>query len=125
MPEDDALADAYEYLLLDADKLIHKDRQATYGHPLDDFSDTADYWTIWGHARGLLAPGAAYSPEDVAMMMVHLKISREGRLHMLDNLHDGPGYLGCLGRVIAERMRRGWGAAYSVVRRPWHKGTER
>ncbi len=33
---------------------------------------------------------------------------------------DGAGYFGCLGRVIAERMRRGLGAAYSkLTKRPW------
>jgi hypothetical protein len=107
----------YEYNLRDADKLIHNDRNADYGHPLDDFCDTAEYWTTWGHARGWLPMDQSLVPEDVAMMMVHLKISREGRKHKLDNIVDGPGYFGTLGMVIAERMRRGWGAAYQVIHR--------
>jgi hypothetical protein len=114
-------SDPYESILKDADTLIHGARPDDYSHPLDDFCDTADYWTNWGHARKLLAEGKAYSPEDVAMMMNLMKISREGRKHMYDNVLDGPGYVGCLGRVIAERLRRGWGSAYEAVRRPWHK----
>jgi hypothetical protein len=121
MPEYDNETIAYEYLLQDADKLIHGARPSDYMHPLDDFSVTADFWTTWGQSRGLLKPDQAYTPEDVAMMMNLMKISRESRKHLLDNILDGPGYVGCLSRVIAERMRRGWGAAYSVVRRPWHK----
>jgi hypothetical protein len=111
------LAEQYEFNLRDADALIHGERNADYGHPLDDFCDTAEYWTTWGHARGWLPFEQSLTPEDVAMMMVHLKISREGRKHKLDNIVDGPGYFGTLGMVIAERLRRGWGTAYEIIRR--------
>jgi len=109
----------YENLLKESDALIHGARNSDYGHPLDDFSDTADYWTTWCHARDLLQEPKSFTPEDVAMMMVLLKISREGRRHKQDNLIDGPGYFGTLGMVLAERMRRNWGKPYEVVRRIW------
>jgi hypothetical protein len=111
--------DAYENLLQDANDLIHGPRPADYSHPIEDFSVTADFWTTWGQSRGLLKPDQAYSPEDVAMMMSLMKVSRESRKHLRENILDGPGYVGCLGRVIAERMRRGLGAAYTVVKRSW------
>jgi hypothetical protein len=112
-------SDPYENLLQDANDLIHGPRPADYSHPLQDFSVTADFWTTWGQSRGLLKPDQAYSPEDVAMMMNLMKISRESRKHLRENILDGPGYVGCLARVIAERMRRGLGAAYTVVKRSW------
>lgn len=118
--EKEQIIEAYDSVLETAETLIFGDRNHAYGHPLDDFATTAEFWTTWGQARGFLQPEAAYSPEDVAMMQVLLKISRESRVALVDNVVDGPGYFGCLGRVIAERMRRGLGTAYSVLtRRPW------
>ena len=109
--------DVYEFLLQHADTLIHGARNTDYGHPLDDFCDTADYWTTWGRARGLLVEGAAFAPEDVPMMMVLLKISREGRRHKYDNILDAAGYLGTFGMVVSERTKRRWGKIYEVVQR--------
>jgi len=118
--EEEKLIEAYDSVNYRAENLIFGDRNKTYGHPIDDFATTAEFWTTWGQARGLLKPEAEYVPEDVAMMLNLMKISRESRVHGLDNIVDGPGYFGCLGRVIAERMRRGLGAAYSrLTKRPW------
>ena len=118
-PEEKLIA-AYDSINCRAEELIFGDRNKQYGHPIDDFATTAEFWTTWGHARGLMKPGAAFVPEDVPNMMVLLKMSRESRVHQIDSPLDGCGYFGCLGRVIAERMRRKLGAAYSVLsRRPW------
>ena len=115
----DQIAEAHDTVLQRAHDLINGPRPADYSHPLDDFSVTADFWTTWGHSRGLLKEDQAYSPEDVAMMMNLMKISRESRKHLLDNVFDGPGYVGCLGRCIAERIRRGWGKPYEALKRKW------
>jgi len=118
--EEVKLIEAYDSVNSLAETLIFGDRNKTYGNPIDDFATTAEFWTTWGQARGLLKPEAEYVPEDVAAMIVLLKMSRESRVHGFDNLVDGCGYFGCLGRVIAERMRRGLGAAYSkLTKRPW------
>jgi Domain of unknown function (DUF6378) len=68
-----------------AKKLVHGPRQGSYGHPFDDFSRTASMWA------GYL--GVNIKPEDVALMMIMVKISR---LHNSpdhkDSLDDIAGY---------------------------------
>lgn len=71
-----------------ADELIHGDRQGSYGHPFEDFSRTAK---IWGAILGI-----EVTPEQVALCMVGVKISRECNQHKDDNIIDGIGYFGTL-----------------------------
>ncbi len=47
---------------------VDGDRQETYGHPLSDFVRTAKIW------EGIL--GVSVSPEQVALCMIGIKISR-------------------------------------------------
>ncbi len=89
-------------VLEEAVKLVYGDRQAAYDHPARDFEHTAALWEAWLHRRGVVNGKAGIDAEDVAMMMVLLKISREAHKHKRDNLVDAAGYLLCLSRVLGE-----------------------
>lgn len=88
-----------ETILQEAQRLVHGDRQADYGHPLDDFSKTALIWQV--------ILGVPVTPEQVALCMVGVKISRECNKPKRDNRVDGCGYFATLDMVIEERKRRG------------------
>jgi hypothetical protein len=91
-------------ILEEAQSLVHGDRNASYGHPLDDFARTAQIWNaILG--KKLLA-GCRISAEDVALCMVGVKISREVNKSKRDNRVDGAGYFEALQMVIEEKERR-------------------
>lgn len=87
-----------ETILQEADRLINGDRQKAYGNAFDDFSTTARLWEV---VLGLKAN--SISPEQVALCMVQLKVSRELRNPKRDNRVDMAGYTGCLEKVIQER----------------------
>ena len=80
--------------------LVTGDRADTYGHPLDDFTRTG---LMWGAILGI-----EVSAEQVALMMVALKISRECHTpHPTnDNIVDGVGYLLTHALVVEERAVR-------------------
>jgi hypothetical protein len=86
-------------ILEEADFLINGARQEKYGHPYDDFSRTAQIWSA--------ILDTYITPEQVALCMVGLKLSRECNQHQEDNLIDAAGYLGTCQMVIEERTRRG------------------
>lgn len=80
-------------LQAEANELTNGARQSQYGHPLDDFTATAQMWSAWLSRK--------YGPitleaEDVGWLMVLLKISREGHRTITDNLRDAYGYLNCV-----------------------------
>lgn len=83
-------------ILTEAHKLVHGDRQASYGHPAVDFSRTAAL------ANTLLASKLSKDLDaaDVALFMVCVKLSREAHQHGRDNLVDACGYLECRERVL-------------------------
>ena len=83
-------------ILTEAHGLVHGDRQRAYGHPAVDFSRTAAL------ANVLLASKLSrdLGPEDVALFMVCVKLSRECHEHARDNLIDACGYLECRERVL-------------------------
>jgi hypothetical protein len=101
-----AAREAADSVALEAHTLVHGDRNASYGHPLDDFAKTAEFWTTYLRAKGLLAEGVALDPEDVGLMMVFVKISRQANAPKRDNLTDIAGYAETVHRVITERERR-------------------
>ena len=79
-----------ETILQEAQRLVHGDRQAAYGHPYDDYSRTARMW----EAMLGLHPGRI-SPRLACLMMVAVKLSREVNLPKRDNRVDGAGYFEC------------------------------
>ena len=82
----------------EAKYLISNDRNSDYGHPIDDFSKTALIW------QAIL--GVPVTPEQVALCMVGVKLSREVHLPKRDNIVDAIGYLGTIPMIQDERQRR-------------------
>ena len=78
-------------ILDEAKDLVHGNRGSDYGHPADDFKCTASLWTSYLR-RTYPELATLLRPEDVAMMMALLKISREAGEHKRDNLVDLAGY---------------------------------
>ena len=85
-------------ILEEAQGLVYGDRQASYGHPLDDFSRTAKMW------EAIL--GCAVSPEQVGLCMCAVKISRQLNRPKRDNLVDLAGYAATVELVQDEKHKR-------------------
>lgn len=83
-------------ILTEAHGLVYGDRQASYGHPAVDFARTAAL------VNTLLASklSSDLGPEDIATLMVCVKLSRECHEPARDNLVDAAGYLECRARVL-------------------------
>jgi hypothetical protein len=88
-----------ETILQEAQRLVHGDRGADYGHPIEDFTRTG---RIWAAILGL----DEVTAEQVALCMAALKISRECNRHKRDNMTDLAGYAETLMMVVEERARR-------------------
>lgn len=80
-----------ESALEEAQRLVHGDRGEAYGHPFEDFSKSALIWTA--------ILGKEITPEQVALCMVGVKISREVNKPKRDNRVDGAGYFETLEMV--------------------------
>lgn len=92
-----------EPVTVEATRLVHGDRNADYGHPLDDFTRTG---RMWAAILGL----REVTPEQVALCMCALKISRQVHRPKRDNLVDLAGYAETCQMVLEERARRSWQA---------------
>lgn len=81
-------------VLAEASELVHGERNANYGTPTENFERTAALWNAQLDHK--LAEGQAFTPQDVAMLMVQLKMARlvtsPGKR---DHYVDAAGYLAC------------------------------
>ena len=94
-----------ETVLAEAARLTSRDRNATYGTPLDNFGTTADLLSV--RFRHKLKFAAVFTPEDVAAIM---RMVKEARLVTTpghrDSLVDICGYTRTEEMCIEERERR-------------------
>jgi hypothetical protein len=89
-------------VLTEAQGLVHGDRNAAYGAPLDDFSRTAAMVSAM-LAHKLKEPITA---EELGLVMCCVKLSRQIHKAKRDNLTDLAGYAECVQWCIDERARR-------------------
>lgn len=97
LTEDEVIDVANEYIkrspsaLQIADEIVNGERGSDYGHPWYNFTDTANMWSV--------IVGMPITPEQVAMMMICLKICRELHKPKDDNVIDMAGYVATLEKV--------------------------
>jgi hypothetical protein len=91
-----------ETTLEEAYRLTHGPRRADYGHPLDDYTRTAALWSAM-LAHKLREP---ITPEEAALCMVQVKLSRHMNAPKRDNMVDAAGYTWVAWECTEERERR-------------------
>lgn len=89
-----------ETIAEEAARIVYGDREQAYDDPSRNFKKLAHMWT--GTLLELLKPGAAITPQLVALCLIQLKISRESFKPSRENRVDGVGYWLCEDRVVAE-----------------------
>ena len=89
-----------ETILQEAQRIVMGDREGAYDHPSRNFERTAELLTAV--LKGKLAPSATISLQDVALIMIMLKVARQIHKHGRDNLVDIAGYTECLARIMGE-----------------------
>lgn len=80
-------------ILRRADQIAGQDRSRDYGHPRDNFRRIADLWEAY--LRNQPARDRHITSEDVAAMMILMKIARQQNTPKDDNLVDIAGYVKC------------------------------
>jgi hypothetical protein len=85
-----------ETILQEAQRLVHGNRGADYGHPIDDYTRTG---RMWGAILGI----GDIDPRICCLMMAAMKVSREVNKHKRDNITDLAGYAECA-QMVAERQ---------------------
>lgn len=86
-----------ENILEEANRITSEDRERDYGHPLDNFTQTAELWNqIF---KDKLAPGHRFVAEDFALAMICCKLSRHTNKPVRDNLTDIAGYARTIEKV--------------------------
>ena len=88
-----------EEILRQAKELITGDRNDTHGDAYRNHAEIAEFWNIFLDKK--LQPMASITAEDVALMMVLMKISRnnQGKKNNLDNFIDMCGYAAIAGEI--------------------------
>ena len=88
-----------EEILKKAKDLISGDRNDTHGDAFQNHAEIAEFWNIFLDKK--LRPMASITAEDVALMMVLMKISRnnQGKKNNLDNFIDMCGYAAIAGEI--------------------------
>ncbi len=85
-------------ILKQAQDLVSGDRNDTHGDAFENHAEIAEFWNIY---LKKLQPMASITAEDVALMMVLLKISRntQGNKSNIDNFIDMCGYAAIAGEI--------------------------
>lgn len=98
-------------VLLEAQSLVHGDRQADYGHPIHDYAATGRIWGAiierWLRSIDFPLPPEGFpdvDPRIATVMMQGVKLSREAGKHKRDNNVDSAGYAECT-QMISDRQR--------------------
>lgn len=80
-------------LLEKAKEVVTGERVDIYGNPEDNFKEIAEYWSLY--------LGKKITPQDVAILMIFLKIARikTGQDH-IDNFIDIAGYSACAVEMV-------------------------
>lgn len=89
-------------ILEEAYRLTHGERNTDYGHPLDDYTRTSALWNAL-LAHKLKEP---LTPEDTALAMCCVKMSRHVHAPKRDNMTDLAGYAWVVQACTEERARR-------------------
>jgi hypothetical protein len=93
------------FLLKEAMEIVHKDRNANYGSPEDNFAAIANIWTAYFkvavHNRVWATENCPqFTPADVAVLMVLVKIVRlANNPNHHDSVVDIAGYAACLADI--------------------------
>lgn len=81
-----------ENILNEAMQIVTQDRNLDYGSPEDNFKIIAEFWRIY--------TGTTFTPADVAVMMMMVKISRlQKSPGKRDHWVDIAGYAACGGQA--------------------------
>lgn len=83
-------------ILVEADRIINGQRRQDYGGPLESFTRIGLMWSAY--------LGRGVSAEDVANLMVLLKVCRAQQGFHRDSYVDIAGYAGCVGLIQCERL---------------------
>lgn len=86
-----------EEVLKTAEQCVCKDREDQYGSPENNFATIAWFWNGYPKVK---ESGIVFTPEDVAAMMILLKVARVGTgRQRVDNWVDIAGYAACGGEL--------------------------
>ena len=88
-----------EEILAKASDLVSNDRNKSHGDAFNNHAEIAEFWNIFLDKK--LRPMANITADDVAIMMILLKISRhtQGEKINMDNFVDMAGYAAIAGEI--------------------------
>jgi hypothetical protein len=90
-------------ILEEAEETIYGDREKTYGHPARNLNTIAGLWTVYLVNKEIGGDDPTIiTANDVCMMMILLKVSRQANFYKRDNLVDIAGYAALADRLENE-----------------------
>lgn len=89
----------------EADSIVRGPRRKIYGPPYDDYTKVAGMFNSL--FRGKIRTDAEFKAEDMSLVMVLIKLSREVHCSKRDNRVDIAGYAEVTDMIVNERLRRG------------------